>query len=322
MADVVIIGAGPCGLAAAVALRRASIPAVVFDKACLVSSIAGYPTYTTFFSTPDKLEIGGIPFTIMTEKPTRRDGLAYYRMVAESQRIALRLYEGVERVEARGTAFVVHSRRFSGDVHTTPARAVIIATGYFDSPNLLGVPGEDLPHVTHRFIEGHEAFGRDALVVGGGNSAVECALELHRCGARVTLVHFGPTFDHVIKPWILPEFDRLATAGDIRVRWNARVTCIGNDTVELSHVHGRETVPAQHVYLMTGYTPTPGLLGDLGVPFDRTSGVPDHDPQTMETSVRGVFIAGVIASGNDANSVFIENGRDHGALIATELSRR
>jgi thioredoxin reductase (NADPH) len=210
-----------------VALKQAGFRAVVFDRSSLVSSIASYPTYATFFSTPEKLAIGGVPFVIAGERPTRRDGLEYYRRVATQRGVALRLYEDVERIERNGGGFIVHSRPRDTAAETTTANAVVIATGYFGSPNMLGVPGEDLPQVTHRFVEGHEAFGRAALVAGGGNSAVECALDLARSGAGpVTLAHFGPTFDHVIKPWILPEFERLVAGGVIDVRWNTRVTRI------------------------------------------------------------------------------------------------
>lgn len=318
--DAVVVGAGPCGLAAAVALKQAGLRTMVFDASCLVSSIASYPTYVTFFSTPEKLAIGGVPFVIAGEKPTRRDGLEYYRKVATVHELPLRLFERVDRIDREGDGFLVHTLPRGGEPQTTRARAVVIATGYFGSPNMLGVPGEDLPHVAHRFVEGHEAFGRAALVVGGGNSAVECALDLVRSGAGpVTLAHFGPTFDHVIKPWILPEFERHVALGKITLRWNASVTAIEPGLVHVATTSGIESVRADHVYLMTGYTPTPGLLGALGVPFDQKTGVPAHDPATMETPVPGVFIAGVIASGNDANSVFIENGRDHGALIAAAL---
>lgn len=320
--DVAVVGAGPCGLAAAAALKQAGLRAIVFDRSCLVSSIASYPTYVTFFSTPEKLEIGGVPFTITDEKPTRRDGLEYYRRVATHHELALRLYEDVERIVRDGDLFMVHTRPRGAEPEVTRATAVVIATGYFGSPNLLGVPGEDLPHVTHRFVDGHEAFERTALVVGGGNSAVECALDLVRSGAGpMTLAHFGPTFDHVIKPWILPEFERLVASSVITLRWNTRVTAIEARHAQLATPDGPLRIRAQHVYLMTGYTPTPGLLGALGVPFDPKTGVPAHNPATMETAVPGVFIAGVIASGNDANSVFIENGRDHGTLIAAARKR-
>lgn len=204
----------------------------------------------------------------------------------------------------------------------TQARAVVVATGYFASPNMLGVPGEDLPHVSHEFREGHEAFQRHAVVVGGGNSAVECALELARCGAIVTLVHFEAEFTHVIKPWILPEFEERVSTGRITLQMNARVASIEPGWLHLTTHTGPVTLPAQHVYLLTGYTPSPGLLGALGVPFDPVTGIPSHDPATMETPIRGLFVAGVLTSGKKANGVFIENGRGHGALIAAALRTR
>lgn len=317
-----IVGAGPCGLAAAIALGDAGIPAIVFDRACVVSAIAGYPTYLTFFSTPERLEIGGVPFRCAGERPTRREGLEYYRRVVRERAVLVRQYEEVTRIEPSAAGFTVHSNPADAAPAATAVRAVVIATGYFSSPNMLGVPGEELPHVTHRFREGHEAFQRDAVVVGGGNSAVECALELSRCGARVTLVHFAPSFTHVIKPWILPEFEQRVRAGEIALRWNARVVAIDSRCIRLHEEAGAAVLPAQHVYLMTGYTPAPGLLGALGVPFDPDTGVPRHDPETMETPVRGVFLAGVLIAGNGANGIFIENGRGHGTLIARALATR
>ncbi len=319
---VCVIGAGPCGLAAAVALTEAEIPAIVFDKSSVVSSIARYPTYLTFFSTPERLEVGDVPFFIAGEKPTRREGLAYYRSVVDWWKLTVRQFEGVSHIEPRGAEFLVRSRPAQGAEIVTEAAAVVIATGYFASPNMLNVPGENLPHVTHEFREGHEAFQRHAVVVGGGNSAVECALELARCEALVTLVHFEAEFTHVIKPWILPEFEERVASGAITLVWSARVSSIEPDRLHLSTADGPMTIPAQHVYLLTGYTPSPGLLGALGVPFDQTTGIPAHDPATMETPVRGVFVAGVLTSGKKANGVFIENGRGHGALIAAALKRR
>jgi thioredoxin reductase (NADPH) len=319
---VAIVGAGPCGLAAAVALTQVGIPSVVFDRSCVVSAIARYPTHLTFFSSPDRLEIGDVPFVPAGEKPTRREGLAYYRAVVDRWKLVVRPYEDVTRVEPAGDEFLVHSVPLRGAEAVTPARAVVIATGYFASPNMLGVPGEGLAHVSHEFHEGHEAFQRHAVVVGGGNSAVECALELVRCGAIVTLVHFEAAFTHVIKPWILPEFEERVRTGAIALRWNARVTSIEPGVVDL-RVNGEAVaLPAQRVYLLTGYTPAPGLLGALGVPFDERTGIPAHDPATMETPIRGVFVAGVLTSGKKANGVFIENGRGHGALIAAALRAR
>jgi thioredoxin reductase (NADPH) len=319
---VCIVGAGPCGLAAAVALEEAGIPAIVFDRSCVVSAIARYPTYLTFFSSPERLEIGDVPFVTAGEKPTRREGLAYYRSVVEWWKLNIRQYEDVVAIARSDGEFDVHSRPALRPEVVTRARAVVIATGYFASPNMLGVPGEDLPHVSHEFHEGHEAFQRHAVVVGGGNSAVECALELARCGACVTLVHFEPEFSHVIKPWILPEFEERVNRGSISLRWNSRVASIEPGLMHVNTDSGHATIPAQHVYLLTGYTPAPGLLGDLGVPFDEVTGIPAHDPATMETPVRGVFVAGVLTSGEKANGVFIENGRGHGALIAAALRRQ
>jgi thioredoxin reductase (NADPH) len=319
---VCIIGAGPCGLAAAVALEEASIPSVVFDRACVVSSIARYPTYLTFFSSPERLEIGDVPFNCVGEKPTRREGLAYYRAVVDWWKINVRQYEEVLGVEPNDDGFAVRSRPAQGDEVVTQARAVVIATGYFSSPNMLNVPGEDLPHVSHEFREAHGAFQRHTAVVGGGNSAVECALELARCGAIVSLVHFEPEFTHVIKPWILPEFEALVASGKIGLRMSSRVTAIEPDWLHLKTETGAEAIMAQHVYLLTGYTPSPGLLGALGVPFDQGTGIPAHDAATMETPVPGVFVAGVLTSGKKANGVFIENGRGHGALIAAALKGR
>jgi thioredoxin reductase (NADPH) len=313
---VAIVGAGPCGLAAAIALTRSGIPSVVFDRSCVCSSIVSYPTYMTFFSTAERLEIGGMPFPLAADKPTRRDALAYYRTCVTHFGLAVRQYETVERVENVGDGFVVHSQPRGGEPFATWAGALIVATGYFGTPNKLGVPGEDLPHVTHLYREGHEAFQRHAVVVGGGNSAVESALDLWRSGAKVTLVHFGETFDKNIKPWVLPDFENRVKDGSIKVRWNARVQQITPTSMRLQAPEGRIDLPSDHVYLMTGFTPQPGLLASLGVTFDDRTGVPAHDLATMETPVRGVFVAGVLTAGLDANKIFIENGRGHGDKIA------
>ncbi|MEP7086273.1 MAG: NAD(P)-binding domain-containing protein, partial [Gemmatimonadota bacterium] len=203
--DVAIVGAGPCGLAAAISVLRAGLSCVVFDGGSVTSTITAYPTYVNFFSTAEKLAIGGLPFIIGGDKPGRRDALAYYRSAVSYFGIPVRQFEKVTEITGASGDFVVHSLRRGGDIRTTRARFVVIATGYFGSPNRLGVPGETLEHVAHIYKEGHEAFDQDAVVVGGGNSAAEAALDLWRAGARVTLVHFGPDFDMKIKPWILPD---------------------------------------------------------------------------------------------------------------------
>lgn len=318
--DVVVVGAGPCGLAAAIAIERAGWRTLIIEASCVVSSIAGYPTYLTFFSTAERIEIGGMPFVVATEKPTRRDALAYYREVVERQGLVVRQYERVERAEAGLEGFVIHSRPRGQDARRTTARAVVIATGYFDSPNYLGVPGEDLPHVTHRYREGHEAFMRDAVIVGGKNSAAEAALDLYRSGARVTMVYHGEGLSPSVKPWVAPDLQNRITEGHIATRWRSRVVAIEASAVVLDTPHGPERLAADHVYLLTGYTPEHELLRAMGATVDPGTGIPVHDPATMETDVPGVFIAGVISAGNDANKVFIENGRGHGELIARRLT--
>jgi thioredoxin reductase (NADPH) len=318
-ADLVIVGAGPCGLAAAISAQRAGLKPLVIESQVAVSSIAAYPAYVRFFSTAEKLSLGDLPFVIATEKPSRRDALAYYRAVVLHFAVPLRQRERVTSIEHKSGAFVVHSRTQAGAERRTNARAVVVATGYFGSPNRIGVPGEDLPHVSHTYHEGHEAFLQDAVVVGGGNSAAEAALDLWRSGARVTLVHFGPTFDKKIKPWVLPDFTNRVKEGVIGARWDARVVAIEPEHVVIGTPQGEERLKAERVYLMTGFAPSVDLLRDTGVPIDIETGIPEHNPETLETSVPGLYIAGVVVAGYDANKVFIENGRYHGDRIVAHL---
>ena len=286
----------------------------------MVSTIAHYPTYARFFSTAEKLSLGGMPFVISTEKPSRRDALAYYRAVVGHFGINLRQYERVTSIERNDQAFLVRSATRSGAEHETHAKAVVVATGYFGSPNYLRVPGEDFPHVAHVYREGHEAFDQDVVVVGGGNSAAEAALDLWRSGARVTLVHFGPTFDKKIKPWVLPDFTNRMKEGSIAAKWDSRVTRIERDAVIVEGPNGEERLSSTFVYVMTGFAPKVDLLRMVDVPIDAATGIPAHDPDTLETAVPGIFIAGVIVAGFDANKVFIENGRYHGDKIVARLT--
>ncbi|HUQ99718.1 MAG TPA: YpdA family putative bacillithiol disulfide reductase [Gemmatimonadaceae bacterium] len=317
--DVLIVGGGPCGLAAAVSAQRAGLTPLVVEGDVVVSTIAAYPIYVRFFSTAEKLSIGGLPFVIATEKPTRRDGLAYYRSVVQYFRIPVRQHERVTAIRGGAGEFVVESRTRAGEERRSRAKAVIVATGYFGSPNRIGVPGEDLPHVTHVYREGHEAFLQDVVVIGGGNSAAEAALDLWRSGARVTLLHFGPTFDKKIKPWVLPDFTNRVKEGLITVKWNSRVTSISTRAVTISGPSGEEQLSAERVYVMTGFAPSLDLLRETGVSISAKTGIPAHDSGTLETSVPGVFIAGVVVAGFDANKVFIENGRYHGDRIVARL---
>lgn len=332
--DVAVVGAGPCGLATAIFCQRAGLSTLSFDRGPLVSGVAGYPTWMTFFSTAERIAIADVPFAIATDKPTRRDALAYYRLVAAREGVPLRLYEEVLAVEPldasaggdsnqRAPRFRLRTRTVPhGEPRDTLAHAVVVATGYFGRPSLLGVPGEALPHVSHFFHEGHAAFDRDVVVVGGGNSAVDAALELWRAGARVTMVHFLPELDPNVKPWVRPDIEARIREGSIAARFGARVVRIEPHAVIVrAEPAGAESaLAADHVYAMTGFLPNTRLLEQLGVPLDPVDGIPAHDPATMETTVPGVFIAGVIASGNHANRIFIENGRDHGRLIAGRLT--
>jgi thioredoxin reductase (NADPH) len=319
MFDLVIVGAGPCGLATAISAQQAGLRAVVIEAQSVVSTITHYPAYVRFFSTAEKLSLGGVPFVVATEKPSRRDALAYYRAIVRHFQINLRQYENVTSIEKAGEGFIVHSKKRDGSTVATDTKAVVVATGYFGSPNYLRVPGEDLPQVAHVYREGHEAFDQDVVVVGGGNSAAEAALDLWRSGARVTLVHFGPTFDKKIKPWVLPDFLNRAKEGAIATRWESRVTSIEADGVTINGPGGTEKLPATFIYVMTGFAPNVGLLRDAGVPINAVTGIPEHNPDTLETSVPGIFIAGVVVAGFDANKVFIENGRYHGDKIVARL---
>jgi thioredoxin reductase (NADPH) len=322
MVDVAVIGAGPCGLGVGIAASRAGLGCTLIEKACVAASIAGYPTYMTFFSTADRLEVGNVPFIVAGDKPTRREALRYYQRLVRIFDLDVRQYERVIAVGAEAGVFTCETVRASGESGRIGARNVVVATGYFDSPNRLGIPGEDLPKVTHTYREGAPFFGQDCVIVGGGNSAVEAALELYRWGARVTIVHFAAALDPNVKPWVRPEIDARIRAGDIAARFGSRLSEISPDAVEVrSERSGRlERIRNDWVLTMTGYTPSPDLLLSLGVRFDADTGIPEHDPATMETNVRGVFIAGVLAAGYNANKVFIENGRDHGARISAYLA--
>jgi len=336
--DVAVIGAGPCGLAAAIAARAAGLSCVVYDRGALVSGLAGYPTDMTFFSTAERLAIGGVPFLVAEAKPTKRDALAYYRGVASHHALDVRLYETVEalrpvRVDlragepepaaasARPPQWLVQSVTRAGVRHELAAHAVVVATGYFGRPNRLGVPGESLPHVRHGYVDAHEAWGQRVVIVGGANSAVDAALAMHRVGAQVTLVHFAEGLDANVKPWVRPGIEARLKEGVIGAHFGSRVVEITTTAVVVEGPGGRTAVPASQVYTMTGYLPETGLLEAVGVPIDATTGIPAHDPDTMATPLAGLYLAGVIASGNQANRIFIENGRDHGTAIARHLTR-
>jgi thioredoxin reductase (NADPH) len=322
--ELLVIGAGPCGLAAGIAAGQAGVACVLLDRRTIVSTIERYPLGMTFFSTPERIEIGGIPFIASHEKPTRKDGLIYYRRVAEHYGLDIRPGEEVTDVRHEPDGgFSVEVRR-PHDRKTYRAAAVVFATGYFDNPNFLHVPGEDLPHVAHYFLEGHHYWRQRVVVIGAGNSSVDAALECWRAGATVTLVHFGEGFDRTVKAWVLPDIANRVKEGSIAVRWHSRVRAITPTEVEVvSEASGAaERLPCDAVLAMTGYHADTTMLRRLGVPVDDVSGVPAHDEATMATPVTGIYLAGVIASGNDANRLFIENARGHGELIVRDLLAR
>lgn len=320
--DIAVIGAGPCGLGVGVAAAQQGVRCVLFDKGCITRSIAGYPTYGHFFSTADKLELGGVPFITASERPSRVDALKYYRRIVRHFGLDVRQYEEVTEVTRAEDGFLLRTRRADGSTATWAARNVVAATGYWDTPNLLGVPGEDLPKVTHYYKEGLPYYDQDVIVVGGGNSVVEAALDLFRSGARVTLVHFGDDVDSGVKPWILPDLRGRIEKGEIQVRWRTRVAEIHPTSVILRSEDDGTTEELENdfVFAMTGYTPDPWILRSLGVTIDPETGIPAHDPTTMETDVPGVFLAGVIAGGNRPNTIFIETGREHGPRIVEAVA--
>ena len=324
--DVVIVGAGPCGLAAAVAVQEAGLTYVVLDRGCITESLTHYPYYMTFFSTAERLEIGGVPFTIPEPKPTRREALAYYRHVVAHHGLKVRQYvEVTEVVGAERGAFVVRTRGREGRAGRLRARAVVIATGGFGEPNRLELEGGDPDgRVIHYYKDPYPFFDQDVTVVGGGNSAVEVALELYRNGVRVRMVHFVDVFDRGVKPWVRPDIDNRVASGEIPMHWGARVARLGPGTATIVRDEdGAATEAAcDWVLAMTGWRPDRALLRGLGVETDPVTGIPTHDPGTMETNVPGVYIAGVIAAGFNANKIFIENGREHGGLIAGAVAGR
>jgi thioredoxin reductase (NADPH) len=321
--DLLVIGAGPTGLACAIEAQRAGFTALLVDKGCLCNSLFHYPANMIFFTTPELLEIGNMPFSSPNQKPNRSEALEYYRKVAEYYRLNVRQYENVERVTGSDGDFTVHTMDQFGRPLQYRARKLVVATGYYDLPNYLGIPGEDLSKVKHYYHEPHPFYGLDVLVIGGKNSAAIAALDLWRHGAKVTLVHRGPAMHRHVKYWILPDINNRIKNGEIKACFDSKVTNIAEDDVTLSTPEGTVTLPNQFVFALTGYHPDFSFIESLGITLDEAN---DHcpvcDPATLESDVPGIYLAGVIIAGKRTNEIFIENGRFHGQLIAEALRKK
>ena len=314
--DVLVIGAGPIGIASALESQRRGLSVRVVEKGAIVNSLVGYPTDLEFFSTPELIEIGGYPLTTAGYKPVRAEALDYYRRVAQTEALDLLLGERVLRVDGRDGAFEVVT-----DKATHAACKVVVATGFFDRPNLLGVEGEDLPHVTHYYKEAYPYAGRRVVVVGAKNSAAQAALACYRHGAHVTLVHRGPVLTESVKYWIKPDLENRIRDGAIDAQFDTTIERITPDAVHLQTPSGPEVLPADAVLAMTGYHPDFAFLHTLGIDLVGETEEPAYDPETMETNRPGVYVAGVVCGGRHTSRWFIENGRDHALLIARHLSR-
>ena len=317
--DIICIGAGPTGLATAIEARRAGMRPLVIDKACLCNSIYHYPVNMVFFTTPELLEIGDLPLVCAAEKPTRVEALKYYRKAAEHYGLELRLYERVLRVEGSDGQFSVVTKTENGTQESYSAKKIAVATGYYDLPNQLGVPGEDLPHVSHYYKEPHEFWNRDVVVIGGKNSAAEGALDLFRSGARVTLVHRGKELGSSIKYWVRPDIENRIKAGQIKALFDARVEEITKAEVILEYHQRQKRLPARQVFALTGYHPDYPFIESLGVKLDAETRKPTLNPKTLESNVPGVHLAGVVTGGRHTGEIFIENGRFHGKQIIDAL---
>lgn len=320
--DAVIVGAGPTGLACGIELKKRGLRARLFDKGCLANSLYHYPAQMTFFTTPELLEIGGIPMTSLGEKPVRVEALKYYRRVAQHYQLDVRQYEPVLSFEGAPGGFTVRTCDRLGRENLHQCRFVILATGYYDRPNLLGVPGEDLPKVTHYYREPHPYFDQDVLVVGGKNSAAIAALELHRAGARVTLAHRRERLSDSIKYWIRPDIENRIKSGEITAYFSTVVKEIRPDSVDLQKPGGLKTIPNDFVFALTGYHPDTEFLFRHGIVFDQETQRPRVNPETLESERPGVYLAGVLVAGMHTNEIFIENGRFHGAQIAGAIAKR
>ncbi len=317
--DIICIGAGPTGLACAIEAKRARMRPLVIDKGCLCNSIFHYPANMVFFTTPELLEIGDLPLVSAAEKPVRVEALKYYRRAAEHYQLELCLFERVLRVEGHDGNFTVVTRTESGKEEKYRSKKICVATGYYDLPNVMAIPGEDLPHVSHYYSEPFEFWNQDVVVIGGKNSAAEAALDLYRNGARVTLVHRHAVLGQSIKYWVRPDIENRIKANEVRALFETRVLRIEPGHVVVDNGTGSRDLPARQVFALTGYHPDFEFIESLGVQLDPETRKPALDPNTLESNVPGIHLAGVVIGGRHTGEIFIENGRFHGKQIIESL---
>ena len=318
--DIICFGAGPTGLATAIEAKRAGMRSLVIDKGVLCNSIFHYPVNMYFFTTPELLEIGDLPLVCAAEKPTRAEALKYYRKCAEHYKLELRLFETIEKLEGCDGNFTVTTRAEDGTPHQYRGKKIAVATGYYDLPNMLGVPGEDLPNVSHYYTEPHPYWQRDVVVVGGRNSAAEAALDLYRNGARVTLVVRSAGLGPTIKYWVRPDIENRIKAGQVTALFNTHVKEFTDEYVVVENADGVKRLPAVQAFALTGYHPDYSFIRNLGVELDEQSLKPKLNPETLESNVPGIYLAGVVIGGRHTSEIFIENGRFHGKQIVNALT--
>ena len=319
MIDLAIVGAGPIGLETAIQAKRAGLDYVALEKGCIVNAIYGYPTYMTFFTTSERLEIGGHPLVTATDKPTRKEALDYYRKVVHNEALRVKTYTRVSRLERRAGGFELSLATDQGPAETLRAKAVAIATGYFDNPKHLNVPGEELPNVSHYYSEAHSYYGRNVTIVGAGSSAADAALDLYRGGARVTMLHRGGDFRHSLKYWIRPNLENRVKEGSITAHFNARVRAISPDAVTAEKQGTVLTIPTEQTFALTGYYADPELLRQVGAKLNAEDQSARLDPETFESTVPGLYVVGSAGFGTRTSDVFIENGLVHVAMAMRDI---
>jgi thioredoxin reductase (NADPH) len=314
---VIVVGSGPCGMSAAIELQKLGVQPLIIEKGNIVDAIYRYPTHQTFFSSSDRLEIGDVAFITEKHKPVRNQALAYYRAVAERKELRIHTFETVTTVNRVEDRFhvVTTKQEYLADY-------VVIATGYYGQPNMLNIPGEELPKVSHYFKEAHPYFKRDVVVIGGKNSAVDAAMELHKAGAYVTVLYRGGQYSESIKPWILPEFDSLVQKEKVNMIFHATVCKITDNAVVYKVGNEEKEIRNDFVFAMTGYRPDIDFLTSCGIEVDPKTGEPFYNEETYETNIAGLYVAGVVAAGFNNNKIFIENGRFHGGKIADSVSSK